>query len=99
METKLNSTDPANYQPIARIPLPAKIIEKTINAELSIFFADSQVLGHSQFGFRTNHSTETAFIKTTEEIWSSLDDGGSAVLILLDLSAAFDTVDHALLVH
>lgn len=91
--------DRANYRPISRLPLPAKIVEKIMNVELSNFMLDNQILDSSQSGFRANPSMETALIKTTEEIRMAVDSGGSAALTLLDLSEAFDTVDHRLLVQ
>ena len=48
-----------------------------------------------QYGFRKGHSTETAVLRVLSDILQAVDRGDTAALILLDLSAAFDTVDHA----
>lgn len=70
-----------------------------MNLELSKFIQDNLILDPTQFGFRLGHSTETAMVKATEEIRTLLDCGGSSAVILLDLSATFDTVDHKTLIH
>lgn len=93
----LDPKDPSNYRPISRLPLPAKMFEKTLNVQLSRFLQTNNILDPAQFGFRAEHSTELALIKSTEEIREALDQGGAAVLIMLDLSAAFDTVHHKVL--
>lgn len=68
-----------------------------MNGQLSAFLQSNSLLDTSQFGFRADHSTELALIKSTEEIREALDQGGAAILIMLDLSAAFDTVHHDVL--
>lgn len=94
----LDPNDPNSFRPISRLPLPAKIIEKTLNSQLSAFLEVKNILDSTQYGFRSSHSTESALLKSTEEIRITLDQGGCAALIMLDLSAAFDTVHHSLLI-
>ena len=55
-------------------------------------------MGEFQCACRTKHSTETAFLKVPNNLLSALDKEGSVVfMIMLDLSAAFDTIDHEFL--
>ena len=73
---KKPSADPkvlSNYQPIALIPFSAKIIEKTINRPLSDPLEHHKLLDDSQSGFRSNHSTETALIAATDDIFNKLN--------------------------
>lgn len=58
----------------------------------------NSVFEEFQSGFRKYHSTESALLKVFNDILLSVDSGDSVILLLLDLSAAFDTVDHNILI-
>ncbi|KAJ8345671.1 hypothetical protein SKAU_G00298640, partial [Synaphobranchus kaupii] len=66
--------------------------------QLSVFLHQNNLLDPHQSGFRTGHSTETALLAVTEALATARASSLSSVLILLDLSAAFDTVNHKLLI-
>lgn len=93
----LDPTVVKNYRPISCLPFAAKILEKAVNQQLMQYLESNKLLDPTQHDFRSCHSTETALIMVTEEIRRLVDRGGRAVLILLDLSAAFETVSHQVL--
>ncbi len=67
-------------------------------SQLQSFLAENSMFETFQSGFRKCHSTETALLKVLNDILISCDSVDFAVLVLLDLTAAFDTVDHAILI-
>ncbi|KAJ1085082.1 hypothetical protein NDU88_005215 [Pleurodeles waltl] len=96
---KADPRDLKNYRPISLLPFPAKVIEKIVNGQLTRFLEDNNRLDTSQSGFSSKNSTETAFIAATNDIRTMLDRGDTTALILLDLSAAFNTICHHLPPH
>lgn len=89
---KLDSIQFKNYRPISLLPVSAKILEKHLNAQLSIYLEQQQLLDPTQYGFRSYHGSETALITAANNIRTLADVGQTMRLILLDLSSAFDTI-------
>ncbi|XP_054864080.1 uncharacterized protein LOC129348233 [Amphiprion ocellaris] len=88
-----------NYRPVSNLPFLSKILEKLAFNQVSDFLNRINILEKHQSGFRMNHSTETALLKILNDIRWNLDNKKLTVLVLLDLSAAFDTVDHHILLN
>ena len=94
---KGDPTSVNNYRPISILSTINKIFEKILYARLTKYIDDFQLLYKYQFGFRKNHSTEHALIEITDQIKFSMDNNQITCGIFVDLSKAFDTVNHHML--
>ena len=88
-----------NYRPISLLSTINKIMEKLMYKRLIDFLNKYKVLYEYQFRFRETHSTFLALIEIIENILKDLENGKYVAGIYLDLSKAFDTVDHKILLH
>ena len=86
-----------NYRPVSNLPFLSKVIEKVIASRLLEHIKENNLLDTLQSAYKKAHSTETALLRVQNDILSSIGQKRGSFLILLDLSAAFDTVDHDLL--
>ena len=88
-----------NYRPISKLPCLAKVLETLINNQLKRFLSAHSVLSPHQSGFRANHSTISAITLVTNDIITALDKKQHCAALFVDLSKAFDTVDHQILLN
>lgn len=86
-----------NYRPVSNLPFLSKILEKVVAKRLDNHLDANELLDPLQSAYRAQHSTETALTRVQHDITTALDNHSSAVLVLLDLSAAFDVIDHTIL--
>lgn len=90
-------SDVNNYRPISKLSILAKVLESLVNIQLKNFLAENNILNEVQSGFRTGHSTMTAATVVVNDIINGLDKKQSCAAVFVDLSKAFDSVDHTLL--
>ena len=86
-----------DFRPISLLPTLSKIIEKIVNIQIVKYLVKHDLIDPYQSAYKKNHSTTTALLKLNEDIFEALDDSEVTLLVLLDFSKAFDTVNHRLL--
>ncbi len=89
--------DVNNFRPVSLISNLSKIVEKILKYRLVKCFTKFKILSDKQFGFRQKRSTEDAILKLTSNLYDALDKNIPALCIFVDLSKAFDTVNHEIL--
>ena len=88
-----------NYRPVSNLSFVAKLIEKCAANQFVNHLNANGLIDPLQSAYRSSHSTETALIKVMSDIISDIDSRHVVLIVLLDMSAAFDTVDHKILLH
>ena len=86
-----------NYRPVSTLPIFGKIFEKVIYSRLYKYFVTRDILSNNQFGFRKGHSTGHALHHSINIVQDALKQKQHVIGIFLDLSKAFDTLDHEIL--
>ena len=97
---KKASLDPNNFKhfrPVSNLPFISKITEKVVAKQLKNYLDFNSLMEVNQSAYKMFHSTETALLRVHNGITHALDNKKMVVLLLLDLSAAFDTISHNLL--
>ena len=88
-----------NYRPISFLQFFSKILERMMYNRLLKFLNDNNIQINNQYGFREGHSTYMALLRMVNDITKEMDNKNFAIGIFIDLSKAFDTVDHSLLIN
>jgi len=94
---RLEVTNVQSYRPISNLPVVSKLLERIVARQLNSYLTSSNLLQSFQSSFRPGHSTETAVLWVLLDLLVAVDGGDVAALVLLDLSAAFDTVGDSIL--
>jgi hypothetical protein len=88
-----------NYRPISLLPAISKVFEKVVHKQLQSYFSENNLFYHHQYGFREGFSTELALNEFVDRINQILDNNKIPFALYIDLSKAFDTLDHSILIH
>ncbi|KAM3968437.1 uncharacterized protein ACR2FA_003413 [Aphomia sociella] len=94
---KSNPSSIIDFRPISILPFLSKILEHFVLHRLSAYLSKHKILSQYQSGFRSGHSTVTALVKITDDIRHNIENKDLTVLVLLDFTSAFNSVDFDLL--
>ena len=83
-----------NLRPISILCALSKVFEKLLKQQATTFISENHLLSDSQAGFRSGHSIKTATLRVYDDLAATMDKKGTAILLLLDFSKAFDTIPH-----
>lgn len=86
-----------NYRPVSNLPFVSKIVEKVVSARIENHLNANNLMDSKQSAYRSCHSTETALLKVHHDVVTALDKNCCCILVMLDLSSAFDVIDHQIL--
>ena len=95
----LGKEDLKNYRPVSNLSFISKLIEKVAASQIGSFLKSTNKSNNFQSAYKQLHSTKTALPKIHNDILTAMDSGKVTALTLLDLSAAFDTIDHSILLQ
>jgi hypothetical protein len=98
-KTTLDPDNLKNYRPVSNLTFISKLVEKVVDAQISDHMERNGLFARMQSAYRPRHSVETAMIKVHNDILLEIDQSRGVILVLLDNSAAFDTLDHDLLLQ
>ena len=82
-----------NYRPVNNLVFFSKLIERVVQKRLDVHMAINNLESETQFAYKKNHSTETMMLGIVNDILLGFDDNKCTIILFLDLSAAFDTID------
>ena len=88
-----------NYRPVSLLPVLSKILEKLMHKRIMAFVDKYKILCENQYGFRAEHSTNTAILDMIDNISQKMEQKHYSIGVFLDLSKAFDTIDHKILLE
>ena len=94
---ELDMNNLKNYRPVSNLPFVSKIIEKVVASRIEDHLDKHKLHDNRQSAYRSFHSTETALLRVHHDIATALDNNSCSILVMLDLSAAFDVIDHGIL--
>ena len=97
LDTGVVYDDVSNYRPISQLPFISKVLEGVVTNCIRPHLEEYHLFDKYRSAYRAAHSTETALVRVHHDITSALDKGSTVALVMLDQSAAFDVIDHDIL--
>ena len=94
-----NHEEPNNNRPISLLPILSKVCERVGLNQITPYLMSNERLSTRQSGNKKSHSTETSLIRTTDAILNAIDEKKTTAVVLLDMSKAFDTINHGILLN
>jgi len=95
----MDPADVQSYRPISNLSVLSKLLERLVARQLLAYLNTSGLLPRLQSAYHVGHSTETAVLNVLSDILLAINAGDLSALVLLDMSAAFDTVDYTILLQ
>ena len=91
--------DMKNYRPVSNLAFQGKLLERIVAKQITHHMSNYSLMDQYQSAYKAGHSVETALLKVKSDIDVAMDNNCGTILVLLDLTAAFDTIDHAILLN
>ena len=98
-KANLGPADARSYRPVSNLSVVSKLLERIVARRLLSYLTSAGLMPSLQSAYRVNHSTKTAVLRVSADILLALDRGVFAALVMLNLSAVFDTVNHTTLLR
>ena len=96
---KLDADEFKSYRPVSLLSFISKLVERVVHHRINAHLLENNLMSPSQHGYKKHHSCETMLIKLIDDIMIGVNDKSGVVVLIVDLSAAFDTVDHRILLN
>ena len=98
-KSSIDSVEIKNYRPVSNLTFTSKLVERIVTEQFVQYLNANGLMPRLQSAYRRRHSTETALLRVLSDIFAATDNQRVTLLGLLDLSAAFDCVDHTILLN